>query len=154
MPVDPFPPETPCPPPHHHHAIHHIIGRFRRRGIVHHAAHKSAAVIGCAKIPGALPALLPKLIPALAAVAVGTALVAAAVHLADGPSNPGGRSIITRANPASPLPAWPPNTPGLPPIPISEPTSTPLFATAALLVVLARAARRRTRLNPIPNLSG
>jgi hypothetical protein len=152
MPVDPLPPATPCPPPHHHHAMHHIIGRFRRHGIVHHAGGKSAAVIGCAKIPGALPALLPKLIPALAAVAVGTVLVATAVSLAShyDPGSP----TTTLAGPASPLPAWPPTNTGLPPIPISEPTSTPLFATAALLVVLAGAARRRARLNPIPNLPG
>ena len=152
MPDDPLPPATPCTPPLHHHAIHRIVGRFRHHGTIHHAAHRSTAVIGCAKIPGALPALLPKLIPVVAALAAGAALVTAAVNLA-APYDPG-TATTALASPPSRLPVWPPTTPGPPPIPISEPTSTPLFATASLLLVLGGAARRRTGLNAIPNQPG
>jgi len=148
-----MPAAAPCPPAPRHHAIHHIVGRFRHRGSIHHHALKHSAATGCGKLPAGAPgALLPKVIPASIAVAAGAALLTAAASVTARLNDPG-----TLAGPTFPQPAWPPtappNDPGWPaprgphhpkgpPVPISEPSSTPLFAAAALLVGVWRLVRR------------
>jgi hypothetical protein len=96
--------------------------------------------------------LLPKLIPAAIALAAGAALLAAAAALAAPTHAPADPSTIL-IYPSTPLPAWPPNdprwfSPAIPHrqvVPVSEPSSTPLLAAAAaLLIALSGRARRRT----------